>query len=219
MQPQTSPFKVNSAQSNSRTQLPPVMMTAAAVIHRDKDQNRHQESNEYMKPDLFEVKEMPVNILKMNALEAVDMSAYTASKFSRVKNNILAALSFLKRYDKVEHDTNLERNDMDVWKEIIGSPQNHSLINDGFWLVVLKKNSSKFSTENESLHLKKKASARVAMATSHNEDYSAKDTYEKIENAILDRMACSYHELLETFRGEQYELFFQVESFSDLDLL
>lgn len=203
-------FKLGTSHSLSKVQSQPVMMTAVGVTHNEKDMNNSLDNSGDRALDLFEVKEMPVSILALNIQEAVDMSSYTAAKFSRVKNNILAALSFLKRYDKQEHDTNQDKNDMDVWKEVIASPQNHSLINDGFWLVVLKKNSNKFVTEQEHLQLKKKASSRIGLAPVQAAP-QPNSLYHNIENAILDRMACSYHELLETFRGEQYELFFQVE--------
>lgn len=205
----TPPLKIGTSHSLSKVQPPSIILTAAGVTQHERDINGSLDASGDKAQDLFEVKEMPVSILALNVHEAVDMSIYTAAKFSRVKNNILAALSFLKKYDKLDHDTNLDKNDIDVWKEVIGSKQNQSLINDGFWLVVLKKNSNKFISESEHLHLKKKTSSRIGMAPGQPV-FQPNGLYHNIENSILDRMACSYHELLETYRGEQYELFFQV---------
>jgi dTDP-4-dehydrorhamnose reductase len=67
-------------------------------------------------------------------------------KFSRVKNNILNALTFLykKNFDKPDMSESYQKERINAWKDKLKSGYNQRLINDGFWLIVLKKNRGKF---------------------------------------------------------------------------
>ena len=158
---------------------------------------------------------MPVETLAKNLNGIMPMDEFTAAKFHRVKNNIIAALTFLRKNVKKPNDTTKDKNSLKIWKDLIGSESNQNIINDGFWLVILKKNSQKFQLDRHSLTKKKTASSRNAVAAPPRE---FTDLYYQIEEALLTRMACNYHDMLEQFIGEEFELFFQVGS-SDAALL
>lgn len=170
---------------------------------------------------IFEVNLVPVEILLKNIDGSVPMDEFTAAKFCRVKNNILSALTFLRENKKTGVDTTKDLNSLSVWKKLIGSKFNEDIINDGFWLVVLKKNTEKFALEGSSSGglLKKKTVIQGQPCLKGKtqgsrggslggQGFSAQ--YEAVENALLDRMACSYHDMMEEFQGEEYKLFFQI---------
>lgn len=157
---------------------------------------------------IFEVNLMPPETLALNITRTMPMDEFTAAKFNRVKNNIVSALTFLRKNTKKPNDTTKDRNSFSVWKDLIGSEYNQWIVNDGFWLVILKKNAEKFRVENKKDCRKKIISTRSTLPTQQRE-YN--DLYYQIENALLDRMACNYHDMLENYEGIEYELFFQVD--------
>ena len=158
---------------------------------------------------IFEVNLMPVETLAKNLQGILPMDEFTAAKFHRVKNNIIAALTFLRKNVKKPNDTTKDKNSLKTWKDLIGCEFNQHIINDGFWLVILKKNAHKFLPERHSLLKKKTVSSRNTIVAQPRE---FTDLYYQIEEALLTRMACNYHDMLEQFVGEEFELFFQVAS-------
>jgi hypothetical protein len=166
----------------------------------------------------------------------VRMEDFTKAKFSRVKNNIISSLNFLKTSTRIS-----------VWKELVGSELNELIITDCFWLVVLKKNAEMYESnvrpapksrgievidetklsdqetqKDLSRVLKFKTSFRNLQQVAdegmkRTEIFSPSKTrlpytedYYQVEDAILNRVAINYHDMFETYTGPECQLFFQV---------
>ena len=159
---------------------------------------------------IYEVNEMSVDMLAKNLLGPVNMSEFTAAKFSRVKNNIISALTFLRKNVKKGVDTTKDKNSVDKWKDLIGSTYNEQIVNDGFWLIILKKNADRFKSEKHPWPKKKQLQAVSSVASLGTAHRPYNDLYYEIEGAILDRMACNYHDMFETYNSEETQLLFQI---------
>ena len=81
------------------------------------------------------------------------MDSIFSVKFQRVRNNILNALSFLyvKVQEKPGVSEGFQKSRMDAWKDKLNSGYNQKIINDGFWLIVLRKNREKFFPHEKNL--------------------------------------------------------------------
>ena len=113
------------------------------------------------KSEIFTVDSVPQNLLKKAINDCIPLHVYFSVYFERVRNNILNALTFLK---KGENQTKYE-----IWKELLSMKSNDLIITDGFWLIILKKNKSKFVGDPEQLKV-----------------------YDLIKSNIKDRMAINY---------------------------
>ena len=113
------------------------------------------------KSEIFTVDSVPQNLLKKAINDCIPLHVYFSVYFERVRNNILNALTFLK---KGENQTKYE-----IWKELLSMKSNDLIITDGFWLIILKKNKSKFVGDPEQLKV-----------------------YDSIKSNIKDRMAINY---------------------------
>jgi len=142
---------------------------------------------EEKKKDLLEVSHVPVYLLEQNLLGSVPMDEDFVVKFERVKNNILNALNFLQSTQNVTNSKKMDKENIkkrvESWRNKLASDYNKNIITDGFWLIILYKNESKFAK-----------SAR----------------FKAIENAILDRIACNLVEFMMSAKGKDNDLFFQV---------
>lgn len=113
------------------------------------------------KSEIFTVDSVPQHLLKKAINDCIPLHVYFSVYFERVRNNILNALTFLK---KGENQTKYE-----IWKELLSMKSNDLIITDGFWLIILKKNKSKFVGDPEQLKV-----------------------YDLIKSNIKDRMAINY---------------------------
>ena len=131
-----------------------VMVTAVNVTNDQVTSNTHvPEVSE--DTGIYDIRDISVNDLESTANGTVPMDQMTAAKFSRVKNNIVAALSFLRHNVKKGVDTTKDKNSISVWKELVGSVYNERIVTDGFWLVILRKNADKFKVEQSPSHRRK----------------------------------------------------------------
>lgn len=172
--------------------------------------------------EILTVGQVPPQLLAKNLIAPVRMEDYVlSSPFKRVTNNISNALTFLHKPTKSSKDARAKKERLGSWKEKLESEENHLIINDGFWLVVLKKNKSKFIDEDEVRKLNKRLSLKkkrkkITVLGYVKEDQVEKLTkgqqlYKDIENAILDRMAVNYIRFLDKFEGRENEKFFEVK--------
>lgn len=97
-------------------------------------------------------------------------------KFKGVKNNILNALTFLykKDLDKQENSETYQKERVNSWKDKLNNSYNQQIINDGFWLIVLKKNRNKFfAAQHSKAVIPSRITERNAVSRSSNNNVTA----------------------------------------------
>ena len=106
--------------------------------------NPYVVSAQQSKANYFEVNLVDKEVLIENIHRRVNMEDISIVKFDRISSNILDALNFLHKSSRKDKDPNSTKDRIRSWKEKLKSPHNQQIINDGFWLIVLKKNKDKF---------------------------------------------------------------------------
>lgn len=212
----SNPNKRSSNQSLPKDEQ--LLMTDPEHIKEFDNQKSKFDSQEILR-----VGDVTPDLLAKNLLGTVKMEDYFLASYKRVNNNILNALTFLHKPTKNAKDGRYMKERIKSWKDKLLNEKNQLIINDGFWLVLLKKNKSKFVDEEEVKKLnaqmeKVKKKRRIRVLGYVKKENSEKLTkgehlYKSIENAILDRMAVNFILFLDIFDGKENEKFFEVRKF------
>lgn len=212
-QNQKSPSKTHKEESIIREEQ--LLLTDPELEKEIQNQKSSYDNQEILRVD-----QVPPQLLAKNLQGPVKMEDHFLASYKGVNNNILNALTFLHKPSKNGKDGKYIKERVESWKEKLKSEENQLIINDGFWLVLLKKNRGKFVDEEEVKNLNKKLSVqkkkrKIRVLGYVREENSQKLTkgeqlYNDIENSILDRMAVIYINLLDRFEGKENEKFFEV---------